>query len=138
MLKFKRKFQRLKVNILLSESFRTEVNITLCSLLRHFHIAGDNIFVFSIKKFSMACTSTITFIYNVFNFQFNRSQANLTVHSTHLTSFSECLFKIFLYPKNLKSRFHHPLSINGDLLFPPVKIHLPVQQAKGYFCMYIA
>jgi hypothetical protein len=56
------------LNILLSESFRTEVNITLCSSLRYFHVAGENIFVFSVKKFSLAYTSTNTFIYNVFNF----------------------------------------------------------------------
>ena len=125
------------LNILLSESFRTEVNITLCSSLRYFHVAGDNIFVFLVKKFSLAYTSTNTFIYNVFNFYFNSSQANLTVTFNTSKIFLRIMFIQNLFiPKKPQVKFHHPLSISGDLLFPPVKIHLPVQQAKGYFSMY--
>jgi len=80
------------LNILLSESFRTVVNITLCSSLQYFHIAGDNIFVFSVKKFSLAYTSTITFIYSVFNFHFNWSQANLTLKSNTSNIFLRIMF----------------------------------------------
>jgi hypothetical protein len=90
------------LHTLLSESFRTEVNITLCSLLRYFLIAGDNISVFSVKKFSMAYTFTITFIYNVLNFQFNWSQANLTVKFNTSNIFLKIMFihNFFILKKN--------------------------------------
>jgi hypothetical protein len=78
------------LNILLPESFRNEVNITPCSLLWYFHVTGDNILVFSVKKFSLAYTSTpITFKYNVLTFNLIDPKPIELLNSTQLTSFSE-------------------------------------------------
>jgi len=101
------------LNIPLSESFRTEVNITLRSLLRYFHIAGDNIFVFLVKKFSLAYTSTITFIYSVFNFQFNWSQANLTIKFNTSNMSQNNVYSKFFYTQKTSS---HSFTILCQLL----------------------
>jgi hypothetical protein len=59
-------------------------------LLWYFHVTGYNILVFSVKKFSLAYTSTpITFKYNVLTFNLIDPKPISLLNSTQLTSFSE-------------------------------------------------